>query len=82
LERPRDLVCCPLSIRTSVANSLSGTYQSYLTRQPQHLLGAIRHAEVNGYALGVKLVRGAYLVQERKKWADEGRPGADPIWPK
>ncbi|RSH88590.1 hypothetical protein EHS25_002817, partial [Saitozyma podzolica] len=38
-----------------------GTYQSYLTRQPQHLLAAIRHAESDGYALGVKLVRGAYF---------------------
>jgi proline dehydrogenase len=59
----------------------SGTYQSYLTRQPQHLLAAIRHAESDGYALGVKLVRGAYFVQERKRWKDDGRPGPDPIWP-
>jgi proline dehydrogenase len=59
----------------------SGTYQSYLTRQPALLLTAIRHAEKNGYALGVKLVRGAYFVQERQKWKEEGREGPDPIWP-
>ncbi|KIR99722.1 proline dehydrogenase [Cryptococcus deuterogattii 2001/935-1] len=35
----------------------------------------------HGYALGLKLVRGAYYLQERKKWLNEGRPGADPIWP-
>ncbi|WWD18940.1 hypothetical protein CI109_103396 [Kwoniella shandongensis] len=58
-----------------------GTYQSYLVRQPGHLAAALAHAEKNGYALGIKLVRGAYFVQERKKWIDEGRPGADPIWP-
>jgi len=60
---------------------LSGTYQAYLTRQPQYLVSAIRHAEQNDYALGIKLVRGAYYVQERKKWADENRVGPDPIWP-
>ncbi|WVO22901.1 uncharacterized protein IAS62_004244 [Cryptococcus decagattii] len=58
-----------------------GTYQSYLCRQPTHLIRAIQHAEANGYALGVKLVRGAYFEQERKKWSDDGRIGADPIWP-
>jgi proline dehydrogenase len=32
--------------------------------------------------LGVKLVRGAYHLQETKKWKDEGRGkfGKDPIW--
>jgi proline dehydrogenase len=58
----------------------SGTFQSYLTRQPEYLEAAIRHAEENGYSLGVKLVRGAYFMQERKKWKDEDRPGLDPIW--
>ncbi len=60
---------------------VSGTYQSYLTRQPTLLLTAIRHAETHGYALGVKLVRGAYFVQEREKWKKEKREGPDPIWP-
>ena len=59
----------------------SGTYQSYLTRQPQHLLAAIKHAEEKDYVLGIKLVRGAYFVQERQRWKDQGRPGSDPIWP-
>ncbi|ODN78942.1 hypothetical protein L202_04460 [Cryptococcus amylolentus CBS 6039] len=67
---PKDI--CPV---------IYGTYQSYLTRQPTHLLAAIAHAEANGYALGLKVVRGAYYLQERKKWADEGRAGNDPIWP-
>lgn len=42
----------------------------------------MKHAEEHGYALGVKLVRGAYFVQERSKWMTEGRPGPDPIWSK
>lgn len=63
-----------------VIANVSGTFQSYLNRQPAFLADALQHAEKNGYQLGVKLVRGAYFVQERKKWADEGRPGPDPIW--
>lgn len=58
-----------------------GTYQSYLRRAPYLLDAAIRHSEDNGYALGIKLVRGAYFVREREKWRVEGRAGADPIWP-
>ncbi|WVQ74811.1 hypothetical protein IAR50_004417 [Cryptococcus sp. DSM 104548] len=58
-----------------------GTYQSYLTRQPTHILAALAHAESHGYALGLKVVRGAYHLQERKKWAEDHRPGNDPIWP-
>ncbi|WRT68256.1 uncharacterized protein IL334_005232 [Kwoniella shivajii] len=58
-----------------------GTYQSYLTRQPTHLAAALNHAQEHGYALGIKLVRGAYFDKERKKWKKESREGADPIWP-
>lgn len=60
-----------------------GTYQCYLTRMPAHLVASLAHAEANGYALGVKLVRGAYHEQERKRWTAQGRTafGADPIWP-
>ncbi|KIR29252.1 hypothetical protein CNBG_9289 [Cryptococcus deuterogattii R265] len=57
-----------------------GTYQSYLLRLPAFLEYSMKHAEEHGYALGVKLVRGAYFVQERSKWMTEGRPGPDPIW--
>ena len=82
VERTAHLVCHYLMIDAERSiTSDSGTYQSYLTRQPQHLDYAIRHAEQNDYALGIKLVRGAYFVQERKTWAKEKRAGADPIWP-
>lgn len=60
----------------------SGTYQAYLRRNPAHLQASLDNAQKEGYILGVKLVRGAYHEQERKKWRDEGRGrfGKDPIW--
>lgn len=58
-----------------------GTYQSYLARAPYLLDVAIADAEANGYALGVKLVRGAYNVADSKRWIKEGRSGTNPIWP-
>lgn len=61
--------------------TIFGTYQSYLRRAPYLLDQALQDAEENGYALGFKIVRGAYVVSERKKWLKDGRPGSDPIWP-
>lgn len=60
-----------------------GTYQAYLTRNPEHLASTLAHARAHGYSLGVKLVRGAYHEQERRRWRKEGRAtfGPDPIWP-
>ncbi|KAK2459778.1 hypothetical protein APHAL10511_008210 [Amanita phalloides] len=37
-----------------------GTWQAYLRRTPGHLAEALRDARKHNYALGVKLVRGAY----------------------
>lgn len=81
MERSSHLVRPPTTFLQYENLTNSGTYQSYLTRQPQHLLAAIKHAEEKDYVLGIKLVRGAYFVQERQRWKDQGRPGADPIWP-
>lgn len=58
-----------------------GTYQSYLARAPYLLDMMIADAEANGYALGVKLVRGAYNVADSRRWIKEGRSGTNPIWP-
>ncbi|KAI0638877.1 FAD-linked oxidoreductase-like protein [Trametes polyzona] len=40
------------------------TYQAYLRRTPEHLALSIAAARKGGYALGVKLVRGAYHPHE------------------
>ncbi|KDR68719.1 hypothetical protein GALMADRAFT_256542 [Galerina marginata CBS 339.88] len=41
-----------------------GTFQAYLRRTPAHLALALEDARKNNYALGVKLVRGAYHPHE------------------
>lgn len=53
------------------------TYQCYLKDSRSLLLEALRLAKDNGFCLGVKLVRGAYMDKERKLAEKEGRP--DPI---
>ncbi|KAJ7259683.1 FAD-linked oxidoreductase-like protein [Mycena rebaudengoi] len=40
------------------------TLQAYLRRTPAHLVHALRDAQTHRYALGVKLVRGAYHTHE------------------
>jgi proline dehydrogenase len=75
-NRPQPGVAVPFS-----GPIIFGTYQSYLRRAPQLLEAAIRDSETHGYALGIKIVRGAYFVSEREEWRAAGRAGADPIWP-
>ncbi|KAG8704558.1 hypothetical protein FRC09_003455 [Ceratobasidium sp. 395] len=41
-----------------------GTYQAYLRRTPAHIARALEDSRKHKYALGVKLVRGAYHGQE------------------
>lgn len=42
------------------------SYQSYLVATGERLRRDVMHAQKLGYALGVKLVRGAYMEQERQ----------------
>ncbi|KAG8899577.1 hypothetical protein FRC00_001259 [Tulasnella sp. 408] len=44
-----------------------GTYQAYLRRNTMHLLRNLELAQREGFVLGVKLVRGAYHVQESNR---------------
>lgn len=46
------------------------TYQAYLRRTPAYLSMSLERARLGGYALGVKLVRGAYVEIENKLWQD------------
>lgn len=68
-------------------NALTGpptfiaSFQAYLRRYPQLLDQQIRRANEKGYKLLFKQVRGAYMVTEAARWAEEGRQGPGPVWP-
>ncbi|CAN9509069.1 unnamed protein product [Ophioblennius macclurei] len=53
------------------------TYQCYLKESRSLLLEALQLSKTEGFCLGVKLVRGAYMDKERKLAEQEGR--ADPV---
>ena len=55
------------------------TCQMYRRDSPDRLKKAAERAAENGYFLGVKMVRGAYMEKERVRAEQNGYP--DPIWP-
>lgn len=66
------------------------TLQAYLRRTPSYLAMSLERAKQGGYALGIKLVRGAYVEQENKEWSTKIVPTppshdkdhlASPVWP-
>ncbi|WRT63505.1 uncharacterized protein IL334_000410 [Kwoniella shivajii] len=56
------------------------SYQCYLIRQPEFLAASIQHAEDNGYSIGLKVVRGGYIVKEQAEWKASGKTSKGPIW--
>lgn len=55
------------------------TCQMYRIDAPERLIAASEAARSEGYILGVKMVRGAYMEKERKRASELNYP--DPIWP-
>jgi Proline dehydrogenase len=55
------------------------TFQAYLQDTPSRLELALRRSDNEGWLFGAKLVRGAYMVQERQLAKDKGYK--DPIHP-
>ncbi|KAG6901249.1 hypothetical protein C0995_014626 [Termitomyces sp. Mi166 len=72
---------------SAVQPLIYGTYQAYLQRTPQLLARSLADAKAGNYALGVKLVRGAYHSYEvaAHKARLEGKPSpllsSEPIPP-
>eukprot|EP00126_Sphaerothecum_destruens_P008388 Sdes_comp20194_c0_seq2m13477 len=54
--------------------AIFNTYQCYLTWSRQHLVNDMERAKREGFWFAGKLVRGAYMVLERKLALQEGRP--------
>ncbi|KAG6369803.1 FAD-linked oxidoreductase-like protein [Boletus reticuloceps] len=57
------------------------TYQAYLRRTPNHLTRSLALARQNNYALGVKLVRGAYHPHELAAYSAAASSGSIAISP-
>ena len=58
---------------------VSNTFQLYRTDRLQYLIDSFNHAQREGYILGAKLVRGAYMEKERERAQRMGYPS--PIHP-
>lgn len=50
------------------------TIQLYRKDRLQYLKDSLKHANENGYKLGMKLVRGAYMEKERDRAKEQGYP--------
>ncbi|EIW74708.1 FAD-linked oxidoreductase [Coniophora puteana RWD-64-598 SS2] len=59
----------------SVQPLVYNTFQAYLRRTPAHLQASLARAKAGGYALGVKLVRGAYHPHEIDAFASAKAEG-------
>ena len=53
------------------------TYQTYLKSAPRTLLSDLHLAEREGFTLGVKLVRGAYLATEQRELIHDSKQDTD-----
>lgn len=53
-------------------------YQCYLKRMPQVIRYEVATSQKLGYNLGIKLIRGAYMVEERQLAAEHNYES--PVW--
>ncbi|MBW0478919.1 hypothetical protein O181_018634 [Austropuccinia psidii MF-1] len=51
--------------------TIFNTFQALLRSTPQRLEAFIKEAERKGFSIGIKLVRGAYLMSETNHWREE-----------
>ncbi|KXN75049.1 FAD-linked oxidoreductase [Conidiobolus coronatus NRRL 28638] len=71
-----DLVATELSMKYNTTETpiLFNTYQMYLKESYDKLRNDLIRAKRYGFSFGAKLVRGAYMVSERKRAAELGLP--------
>lgn len=74
------------SIGESYTPTVFNTFQALLRSSPARLAEFLDEGQQRGFSIGVKLVRGAYLVSETSHWREAraaGRPGVPnelPVW--
>lgn len=59
-------------------HTIMNGYQSYLKRMVRVISDEVELSKVMGYNLGIKLVRGAYMTEEREIAAKAGKES--PVW--
>jgi proline dehydrogenase len=74
-----DLANENMAVCNKTAPVVYNTFQLYRTDRLAYLAVSIAHAKANGYFLGAKLVRGAYMEKERERAAKMNYPS--PIQP-
>jgi proline dehydrogenase len=74
-----DLANENMALCNKIKPVIYNTYQLYRSDRLDYLKHSIQHAKTNGYHLGAKLVRGAYMEKERKRAAEMNYPS--PIQP-
>jgi proline dehydrogenase len=74
-----DLANENMAVCNKTAPVVYNTFQLYRTDRLAYLAESIAHAKANGYFLGAKLVRGAYMEKERERAAKMNYPS--PIQP-
>lgn len=56
------------------------TYQAYLKSTPVNLLSHLELAEKEGFTIGIKLVRGAYIASEPRALINDTKPETDHLY--
>ncbi len=66
-----ELAYCAMKKYNTVVPTVYNTYQMYRTDMLENLQKAVKVAKAEGYLLGAKLVRGAYIEKERLRSHEE-----------
>lgn len=79
-EFNKPFAACPDAPTIPSIPIVHNTYQCYTRAAEPSMLAALVRSEQLGYSFGAKLVRGAYVESERKRWELAGSNGECTIW--
>jgi proline dehydrogenase len=67
-------LCRTFNVRNLSGPLIFNTYQMYLKNSVDLVISDVKRAEEAGYSIGLKVVRGAYMVSERQRALEMGYP--------